>query len=275
VEEVVYSEASHERIGDVSLSYRIRIAIYEGKVFEDKLGRPIKWIEGVILRGRGKKPLNAREVILDVHRQVEKDYLEFWDSTQNQTIRSSKPFEIEIETLSNSGNGGSEESARPYQLIPPRRRISRWLSSIMAVLIGVVAIVWVMGERNKPEDIYPGGLPMDGGPAFDFHAVVRKGAPGDGFTHQTIFKTGSYSVGAVAVKNEVKALLHKNGEHVLYVVSGQGKMAHGDTPIALQPGMIVRIPRGIAYSIKADGGELTLVDFAQPSLEPHQIKWVK
>ena len=51
---------------------------------------------------------------------------------------------------------------------------------------------------------------------------------------------------------------------MLYIVSGQGAMTHGTQTIALKPGMVVHVPKGEVHAIKAQGGELTLLDFAQP-----------
>jgi mannose-6-phosphate isomerase-like protein (cupin superfamily) len=69
--------------------------------------------------------------------------------------------------------------------------------------------------------------------------------------------------------------VHKDGDHVLYIVSGQGSMMHGTQTIALKPGMVVHIPKGEVHSIKAQGGELTLLDFAQPPFKPDQMEGVK
>ena len=54
-------------------------------------------------------------------------------------------------------------------------------------------------------------------------------------------------------------------------------MMHGKAQtIALKPGMVVHIPKGEVHSIKtAQGGELTLLDFAQPPFKPDQMEWVK
>jgi hypothetical protein len=38
--------------------------------------------------------------------------------------------------------------------------------------------------------------------------------------------------------------------------------------------MIVHVPVGLPHSIKAVGGELTLVDFAQPPFDPNQMEWL-
>jgi quercetin dioxygenase-like cupin family protein len=110
---------------------------------------------------------------------------------------------------------------------------------------------------------------------FIFSDEVKKGEERPGFTNKVLFKEPTYTVGAVAVKDEIKAHRHKDGDHVLYIVSGQGTMTHGDQTVTLKPGMVVHIPKGIVHSLKAQGGELTLVDFAQPPFNPDQMEWIK
>jgi mannose-6-phosphate isomerase-like protein (cupin superfamily) len=111
--------------------------------------------------------------------------------------------------------------------------------------------------------------------AFNFNDEVKKGEERPGFTLKVLVKEPTYTVGAVGVKDEIKAHIHKDGDHVLYIVSGQGSMMHGTQTIALKPGMVVHIPKGEVHSIKAQGGELTLLDFAQPPFKPDQMEWVK
>ena len=110
--------------------------------------------------------------------------------------------------------------------------------------------------------------------AFSFNDEVKKGEERAGFTLKVLVKEPTYTVGAVAVKDEIKAHRHKDGDHVLYIVSGQGAMIHGTQTIALTPGLVVHIPKGEVHSIKAQGGELTLLDFAQPPFKPDQMEWV-
>jgi quercetin dioxygenase-like cupin family protein len=102
-----------------------------------------------------------------------------------------------------------------------------------------------------------------------------KGEERPGFTLQVLVKEPTYTVGAVAVKDEIKAHRHKDGDHVLYIVTGQGTMTHVAQTIALKPGMVVHVPKGEAHSIKAQGGDLTLLDFAQSPFKPDQMEWVK
>ena len=111
--------------------------------------------------------------------------------------------------------------------------------------------------------------------AYNFNDEVKKGEERPGFTLKVLVKEPTYTVGAVAVKDEIKAHIHKDGDHVIYIVGGQGSMTHGTQTIALKPGMVVHIPKGEVHSIKAQGGELTLLDFAQPPFKPDQMEWVK
>src|SRR5215475_14394647 len=96
--------------------------------------------------------------------------------------------------------------------------------------------------------------------AFNFNDEVKQGTPGPGFTAKAVVKTPTYTVNAVAVTDEVKAHRHPDGDHVTYIVSGQGTLTLDDKTIALKPGMIVHIPKGVVHALKAQGGELTVLD---------------
>jgi quercetin dioxygenase-like cupin family protein len=111
--------------------------------------------------------------------------------------------------------------------------------------------------------------------AFNFSDEVKKGDERAGFTLKVLVKEPTYTVGAVAVTDEIKAHRHKDGDHVFYIVSGQGAMTHGNQTIALKPGMVVHVLKGEVHAIKAQGGELTLLDFAQPPFNSDQMEWVK
>jgi quercetin dioxygenase-like cupin family protein len=108
---------------------------------------------------------------------------------------------------------------------------------------------------------------------FEFSHEVKQGEQRPGFTHKVMVKTATFTVGAGAVKEEIKPHRHQDGAHVLSIVSGGGTMPHGDQTITLKPSMIV--PVGVAHGIKAEGGELTLVSFAQPPFDPHQMEWLQ
>jgi quercetin dioxygenase-like cupin family protein len=109
---------------------------------------------------------------------------------------------------------------------------------------------------------------------FDFSNEVKQGEQRPGFTNKVLVKTAAFTVGALTV-NEIKPHRHNDGSHVIYVVTGGGKMMHGDTTITLKPGMVVYVPAGVVHGIKPDGADLTLLDFAQPPFDPNKIDWIK
>jgi quercetin dioxygenase-like cupin family protein len=136
-----------------------------------------------------------------------------------------------------------------------------WIPRMVWVVVMVVGLaVWSASAEDH---------------AFNFSDEVKKGEERAGFTLKVLVKEPTYTVGAVAVKDEIKAHRHKDGDHVLYIVSGQGAMTHGTQTIALKPGMVVHVPKGEVHSIKAQGDELTLLDFAQPPFKPDQMEWVQ
>ena len=110
---------------------------------------------------------------------------------------------------------------------------------------------------------------------FEFSDELKQGEQRPGFSNKVIVKTTTFTVGAVAIKDEVRPHRHRDGAHVVYIVSGGGTMLHGDKTIRLKPGMIVHVPPGVVHGVKAEGGELTLVDFAQPPFDPDKIEWIK
>jgi quercetin dioxygenase-like cupin family protein len=130
----------------------------------------------------------------------------------------------------------------------------------LAVLTGISLIsVFVFAEKH----------------AFEFSDEVKQGEQRPGFSNKVMVKAATFTVSAIAIKDEVKPHRHTDGAHVVYIVSGGGTMTHGDTTITLKPGMVVHVPPGVAHGIKVEGGELTLVDFAQPPFDPNKIEWIK
>jgi mannose-6-phosphate isomerase-like protein (cupin superfamily) len=126
------------------------------------------------------------------------------------------------------------------------------------------------------------GLSLVGGPVwaaegevFDVQEQVKKGDQRTGFTLQELVKTSNYTVGAVAIQEEIKMHRHADGDHNLYILSGQGTVTLGDRQIPIKPGMLINIPKGLPHEIRAQGGEVTLLDFAQPPFDPQKMEWVK
>jgi glyoxylate utilization-related uncharacterized protein len=50
----------------------------------------------------------------------------------------------------------------------------------------------------------------------------------------------------------------QGGDHVMYVVSGQGMATIDGEQVPFEPGTLLYIPNGKPYSIEAEGGNVTL-----------------
>ncbi len=109
---------------------------------------------------------------------------------------------------------------------------------------------------------------------FEFSNEVKQGEQRAGFTNKVMVKTATFTVGAVAVKEEIKPHRHNDGSHVVYIVGGGGTMMLGDKTVTLRPGMVVHVPAGMVHAVKS-GGDLTFMDFAQPPFDPNKIDWIK
>jgi dTDP-4-dehydrorhamnose 3,5-epimerase-like enzyme len=59
------------------------------------------------------------------------------------------------------------------------------------------------------------------------------------------------------------------------VRASDGQMVQPSHPQVDEGRSTVHVPVGVAHGIKAEGGELTLVDFAQSSFDPNKMEWIK
>ena len=62
---------------------------------------------------------------------------------------------------------------------------------------------------------------------------------------------------------------------MIYIVNGTGSATLDGKNIKLRPGTVVHIPKGSVHNIRADGGEMWILDFAQPPFDPKRMEWVK
>jgi quercetin dioxygenase-like cupin family protein len=113
------------------------------------------------------------------------------------------------------------------------------------------------------------GWAFAGGEVFDFNEEITKGYERPAFRAKELLKTPEYTVSALAVKEELKTHQHSDTTHVLYIISGHGTMTLDGQPVALKPGTLVHIPKGVTHNIKAEGGEVVVLDFSShASSEP-------
>ncbi len=105
---------------------------------------------------------------------------------------------------------------------------------------------------------------------FDLGKELSGAGQGRRSVSLSLVKTPEYTVNAVAVNDEIPTHRHDDGSHVLYIVSGRGTVTIDGKPVALKPGLVVHIPKGIDHSIKVEGGKMTFVDFVQHASDPNQ-----
>jgi len=271
IEESVNQEMFHDKVGDIMLIYHVQPAVHKGQIFEDKLGRQINWIEGIVMKGKGKTLTSRNKIFSDIHEILEKEYIEFWNTVTNPVQKISKSFEVEIEIHQNSGNESINKMGEREYLprIKPRKRFQLSFVMLMAAAVfGILVIVEIIKGVNDRDSSASSVV-------FDISREIKKGTLGPKFPNKEIISSAAYTVSAVAVKDEINLPRHADMEHVLYIFSGQGTVTRGTTTTVLLPGMIVHVPKGVAHSLKAGRGGLVLVDFAQPRFEPNQMERAK
>ena len=113
------------------------------------------------------------------------------------------------------------------------------------------------------------GWAFAGGETFDVNEEITKGYERAAFRAKEILKTPQYTVSAIGVKEELKTHQHTDASHVLYIISGRGSVTLDGKPVALKPGTVIHIPQGVSHNVKAEGGELLVLDFsAHTASEP-------
>ena len=118
-----------------------------------------------------------------------------------------------------------------------------------------------------------GGSAFAGGAeVFDVTGELGKAGQGRSAVSLSLVRAPEYTVNAVAIKREIETHRHEDGSHVLYIVSGRGTAILDGKPVALRPGIVVHIPKGVSHSIKVDGEKMTFVDFVQHSVDPTQAE---
>jgi quercetin dioxygenase-like cupin family protein len=107
---------------------------------------------------------------------------------------------------------------------------------------------------------------------FDVGKELSSAGQGRRAVSLSLIKTPEYTVNAVAVRDGIPMHRHEDGSHVLYIVSGRGTATLDGKPVALEPGIVVHIPRGVNHSIKVEGGRMTFVDFVQHAFDSTQAE---
>jgi quercetin dioxygenase-like cupin family protein len=106
------------------------------------------------------------------------------------------------------------------------------------------------------------------GEVFDLAGALGKADRQRPAVNRFLVRASEYTVSAVAVNDEIPTHRHEDGNHVLYIVSGRGTATVDGKAIALKPGLLLHIPKGVTHSIRAQGGQMTFVDFIQHAADP-------
>ena len=98
-----YCELRKTKVGTITLAYRVIRATDGDKVFRDDVGRPILWIEGVVLKDLRNKTIITDQTLQEAHHRVIDTYQEFWEcNTSSVSIKCSQSFMI---LLQEDGDG--------------------------------------------------------------------------------------------------------------------------------------------------------------------------
>ena len=92
-----YVELPRTKVGNLAVVYRVVRATDQDVVLRDESGRPILWIEGVVLQNPVKNITFPGDVLKEAHRRVESDYREFWEQINEGPVRRSLPFLLSID----------------------------------------------------------------------------------------------------------------------------------------------------------------------------------
>jgi hypothetical protein len=100
----IYREIHHPnpKVGDLSLLFCIlqantrHLGLEENEALKDEYGRPIRLIEGLVVRGRLPKIVVTQSDLERAHMLMRKDYLAFWNETiSTSMVKSSEALDLQ------------------------------------------------------------------------------------------------------------------------------------------------------------------------------------
>ncbi|HKN47973.1 MAG: hypothetical protein DME09_18305 [Candidatus Rokuibacteriota bacterium] len=103
---------------------------------------------------------------------------------------------------------------------------------------------------------------------FDFDQEVATADQEREAVSRFMVRAPEYAVSAVVVSKAIPLHQHDDGSHVLFIVSGRGTALLDGQSVALKPGTLLHIPKGVRHGIAAEGGRITLVDFVGHAVDP-------
>lgn len=142
---VQHTSIPKSKFGQITVIYRAVLAKNGDIQYRDGVGRPILWIEGVIIKGYAQKNEIPISVLEKAFESVENEYQAFWEG--NTTIKKSRPIG-NISTASPSQSGSKSK----FILVIG-------FATICIILIPVLGLLLILFSLGVPLGI---GLPPFG-----------------------------------------------------------------------------------------------------------------
>jgi hypothetical protein len=119
--------------GKITLLYRVTMAKKEQTPYRDSSGRPILWIEGVVVKGDIKKDDMLYNHLKRTFYFLEEEFTSFW--TGQAKLKPSSPISVQVQ-----GNNGSK----------PKFMVAIMFSTLFVILIPLLVILLLMFFLGLP-----------------------------------------------------------------------------------------------------------------------------
>lgn len=99
-------------LGLLTLAYRVVPATEQGMAYLDEYGRPILWIEGVVLKGDFSGHAIPLETLQKIHTNLVRDYQEFWNIA-HPIVKRSSAMDLSLENSNIMSDDSSSHRSEP------------------------------------------------------------------------------------------------------------------------------------------------------------------
>lgn len=173
-DEAYYREIHSSEVGDLSLIFRViraKAADYDlggSEILRDKVGRPIRLIEGFVVQGGARKM--KEEVIMPdtfevAHNMVKGAYRKFWHEEDSFVERSSLPFRLPVGSY--TARPVELKVQEPFNLPAPPTNIAALLKKkrvifaiclVLLIIGGIVIYINISPTPSKAISAFCDGL---------------------------------------------------------------------------------------------------------------------
>lgn len=147
-----YQELPKTKSGHLSVVYWVVTANDQDGVLRDEFGRPILWIEGVVLQDPVENITFSRDVLQEAHNRVVEDYKQFWEQTNDGPVRQSRPFVVTIDSSQHARIASEHSPTSVMQMAsttgvePEITRVSMrnrsWYAAAVLLVLCIMSILW-------------------------------------------------------------------------------------------------------------------------------------